>query len=110
MREGSESGAGKGEPLRLGWSAIRPTIACGGSAPICGPEPDRSALLGPPAARLPTPQRQQLGVGGKDLRHRLLELAPLFDQRTDLRSEERRVGKEWRYGWARYSWRRNRKK
>src|ERR1700682_470321 len=44
----------------------------------------RSLLLRPPFHGLLTPQRQQLGVGGKDLGHRVLELASLLDQRTDL--------------------------
>src|SRR5437867_1614586 len=69
------------EDSRSGSRSVRPILRL-------GPVPNRSPLLCPLPLGLfglfPPPQRQQLCISCQNLGSRLLELAPLLHQRTDL--------------------------
>src|ERR1700680_1968480 len=62
---------------------VRPIVSRSG-VPRAGCLVGRSLLLGPLFHGLPTPECQQLSVRREDFGNRVLELASLLDQRTDL--------------------------
>src|ERR1035438_852994 len=63
---------------------VKPTVACKSQGPLGGLRFAASPRLGRLAAGLLAPQRQQLGIGGEDLGHRIFELAALLYQGANL--------------------------